>query len=292
MWESWNSIIEFCSPFWEDMKGPFLGASTLALILYFKNKLLNFMGRLSNLLSSIRNRRFVLPKSLENYKTSLDEETLRLNHSWKLEGQTLKDLLVPVNVEERGKTNRLPLEQHLKSKYEQWKNARFVLLGDAGSGKSVAMGVIARSIWNIELSSPLVPVLLTFSDIKMVQTKEELEKVITQSLERHQFEEGKQTNQAEKFIQENLYQGNVLLLLDGFDELEKSNRFFQTYPQIPFVLSSRIAVWKQIPNPFPSLSFETIEMADLTPYEIRLFVHQWQFAGNKSGQKSSTTKSI
>ena len=73
--------------------------------------------------------------------------------------------------------------------------------------------------------STLLPVLLTFSEIKTVTTPEELEKIIVRSLEKHQFEQGKRNNKAEAFVKENLYKGNMLLLLDGFDELDKNTRF-------------------------------------------------------------------
>lgn len=291
----WNAIQEFFLTLWEIGKGPFVGGALLLIAGFiFRKTVLKFFNNSFGFLSDFRNRRFQLPKSLLAYKKSLDETTLDLNHSWKLEGQTLRELLVPVNVERRGETQRISLEEYIKTVYSQSSNARFVLLGDAGSGKSVAMGVIARKMLELERETPLFPILLTFSDIKNVRTDSDFIKVMVQNLERHQFEEGKRNQRAENYVSSNLYNGNIIVLLDGFDELEKTNRseiakflthFFQTHQEIPFVISSRIAVWKRRPNLFPNLSFQIIEMADLTPYEIRMFVSQWKFQGNKSSEQ-------
>ncbi len=292
---NYDEILESCKNLFEVAKGPFTGAILAAIAFFlYKNLIKTPFDTLSNSLYLFRNRKYILPKALANYRTSLVETTLKINHAWKLEGQSFKELLVPINVEKKGKTARLPLKQYIITNYTEKPNSRFVILGAAGSGKSVAMGDIARNIWNVEKNDPIVPVLLTFSIVKEVKSKEVFEKIIIETLEQYQFEEGKNNDYAENFVDEHLYAGNILLLLDGFDELEKNNRiqianflnkFFQTYPQIPFVISSRIAVWRQIANPFPALDYEVFEMANFTPLEIQSFVNQWDFSGNKSGEQ-------
>lgn len=256
-----------------------------------------FRKTLSSAFSTLlyfRDRRMVIPKALRTYKDSLSSETLQLNHSWKLEGQSLKELIAPIHILEKKETERFSLAEHIKNKFSANQTVRLALLGEAGSGKSVAMGLIARTIWEIPLNHTLLPVLLTFSEIKTVTVAEELEKIIIRSLEKHQFEQGKRNNKAEAFVKENLYKGNMLLLLDGFDELDKNTRFkiskflndfFKTHALIHFVISSRNSVWRQNPNVFAPIAPNIIKMAEFTPLEIRMFVSQWQFIGNKSSEQ-------
>jgi len=267
------------------------GSLTFVLYLIIKSIIKSF-----KLFDRFRERQIVIPRLFIKYKKSLDEETLRLNHSWKLEGQSLKELIVPVMVIGNNKSDRLNLEGFIKEQFSSKKEIKFVLLGDAGSGKSVAMGLIARKIWEIDKDNIIFPVLLTFSDIKNVRTENAFETIIIQNIERHQFGTGKRNHKAKNFVEQNLYEGHILLLIDGMDELEKSiriettnflNKFFQTNTKIPFIISSRLAVWKQNTNVLHSLSFETIYIADFTPFEIQQFVSQWNFIGSKSpGQLS------
>lgn len=270
--------------------GYFGGVMTAAVlgIFYLTRKQLNKIGQL---FIHIRENQLIIPRVLKHYKKELEKETLKLNHSWKLEEQSLDNLIIPINVFDKNKKEYLSLSNFIKHKYSKKENPRLLLTGEAGSGKSVAMGFIAREIWKIEREKILLPIFLTFTDIKKVETNEEFENIIICILEKYQFERSKKNQRAENYVQENLYKGNILLLLDGLDELEKSTRFeiarflnqyFRTFPQIPFVISCRNAVWKQNKTIFPSLDFERIVMADFTSYEIQKFISKWNFTGKKT----------
>lgn len=292
--ELFNQAYTWLTNFFNTGKGDFYGAILFAVLCFFfyyfvRLPFLNFL----RYINVLKDKKFNIPKSLKSYKTSLDTETLKLKHSWKLEGQSLKELIVPVNISQKGQSERLSLIDFIKREYYQNRASRFILMGGAGSGKSVAMGVITRKIWYSDASNLLVPVLMTFSDIKEVKSDKELEIKIVKTLERFQFEKGRRNDKAEKFVAQNLYEGNIILLFDGFDELEKGvrinianflNSFFQTHQNIPFIISSRTTVWNQNPNILPSLSLEVIRMAEFTPYEVRIFVSQWNFIGNKSAE--------
>ena len=199
-----------------------------------------------------------------------------------------------MHITEDKQRKRLPLKEYIGQAIQKNEKIRIALLGDAGSGKSVAMGLIAREVWDVPREQILVPILLTFSDIKMVRDSEAFEKIIVRNLEKHQFEHGKRTKNAEEYVHTELYDGNLLLLLDGFDELNKNtrfeithflNEFFAKYPGIPFVLSSRTSVWNQNPNSFEPLNLKIVTTADFTPLEIRQFVAQWNFTAPKSGEQ-------
>ena len=290
-----KEVIEYLTKtIWEaghgDFWGAIMAAILLALVGFFRKRfkfLVSIFGRYSD--SQIN-----IPKALRHYRETLEKETLKLNHSWRLEEQTLEDLIVPVNIYEKGKNKRTSLKEFVKKKYKSDQNSRLLIVGNAGSGKSVAMASIAREVWDVKRTVPFLPVLLTFSEIKHIRTEKDFRKVIIQNLERFQFEQGQKNNKAEKYIDDNLYKGNILLLLDGFDEVEKQarydvagflNRFFQTNPNIPFVLSSRTAVWEQNPNLLSNNFFDKVSIADFSPFEVRQFISNWSFEGKKSSEK-------
>ncbi|MBP6828912.1 MAG: NACHT domain-containing protein, partial [Saprospiraceae bacterium] len=242
----------------------------------------------------LQRRVVLIPRALRAYQRKLEEATLTIRHSWKLEGQDFRQLLVPVNFETAGSGIRMGIGTFLAQHFGPGLCPRFVLTGEPGSGKSVAMGSIARQVWFLVRNPALVPVLLTFSDIKHVRTQEEMEEAVVKSLQKYQFEKGKRTRRACHYAQTKFYSGDILVLLDGFDELEKSARqqtarfleaFFSTYPQIPFVISCRTAVWKDSPGVFAMLHPEVVSMVRFNNNDIRQFLSAWQFQGNKSSEQ-------
>ncbi len=293
--EYFDIAVAFFQEIFNTGKGDFYGSIMLIIlsfILYwfirkpFESLLKSF--------SLFRDRQFIIPKALRTYKECLDKETYKLSHSWKLERQTLKEIIVPVHIENVSERTSLVEYINLIFLNQNTKNQRFILLGEAGSGKSVAMGEIARKIWEVKRGTFLLPILLKFSEIKHIKNEAEFVDIIVKNLERNQFEGGKNTHKAEEYVKLHLYNGSILLLLDGFDELEKTtrfeiaqflNHFLQTYQNIPFVISCRNSVWKQNPTAFQPLSFSTITMANFTPYDIRTFVSQWDFIDNKSSEQ-------
>jgi len=287
----WERLINYIwEPGHHEFWGIVMSSVVIAIIAFVWKRIL----RVIKIGSRFSEKQFLIPKLLQNYKKSVDEETLTLKHSWKLEEQTLKELIVPVTIYEKEEAERQNLDVYIKSKFKNNDCIRLLILGDAGSGKSVAMGYMARTLWTVKREKVLLPVLLSFSEIKEVKTEADFEKVIIDNLERHQFGLGRKSQKAVTYIEEHLNEGDILLIIDGLDELEKTTRFeianfidnyFQKYQQIPFVISSRIAVWKQNPNILPNLHFDTVHMADFTPFEIRQFVSQWKFDGNKSSDQ-------
>ncbi len=235
------------------------------------------------------------PRALRSYREGQEKATLALTHSWKLEGQSLERLIVPLHLEVR--TNeRIGLEQWVSESFAKPGDVpRLVLLGEAGSGKSVAMGTIARALWKVNLAKPLVPVLLTFKEIQNVRDEQALCSLVVRKFQQFQYDRGREGS-ALKFAESNLNSGGIVLLLDGLDELEKQARldvagflrqFFTTYPEVAFVVSSRVAVWNQFPSILGDLEFSKYTLAPFTPLEVKIFVSRWEFSGEKSADQLS-----
>jgi hypothetical protein len=228
---------------------------------------------------------------LETYRQTLEERTLRISHPWMKEKQTLTNILVPINFETQNATQREELEVYLAQEFKKNRALRLLILGKPGSGKTIAMRVIARSLWTFNEEIPEVPILMNFSDIKGITDHEGLKKKIIETLKVYQFGHGKKSEDtAEKFVEDNLYNGKLFLLFDGYDELDKSSRksaakllenFLNTYPQIPAAISSRTALY-QSELAFDKLKPCKISMAPFTPFAILKFLALWKFEGKKS----------
>lgn len=241
-----------------------------------------------------RNTQYLIPKALGAYKRHLEYETIILSHPWKFDQQTLKDTIIPIHFEKSGQLERIAMIDLIKDSFPTNIATRLIILGDAGSGKSVAIGEIARNIWYIKRKETLLPVVLKFTEIKNSKNEEDFITAIIQNLKKCQFEGEKGAGKAEEFVRNNIFKGKILLLLDGLDELEKSvrfeivqflNQFFQTHSNISFVISCRTSVWKQNPLILNTLNHQIITMANFTPFDIRLFVSQWAFSEGKSGDQ-------
>lgn len=292
----YNKAIELIIDIFNTGKGDYFGnilfaISISSLYWLLRKPLEALLRRLLN----FRDKQFIIPRTLRTYKAHLDNETYSLNHSWKLANQTLKEIIVPIYINNNERISLIDYINDLYSNYNyQKKIHKIILLGEGGSGKSVAMGEIARKIWEIKRTGTLLPVILKFSEIKNVKSKNDFENAIVKNLERNQFENGKNTNKAKNYVSVNLYNGTILLLLDGLDELEKTSRieitqflndFLRTYPHIPAIISCRISVWKKNSTIFHPIEPLTIHLASFTSSDIRLFISQWKFEGNKSGHQ-------
>jgi hypothetical protein len=253
-----------------------------ALIIYLFTKLKNTGKGWFFLL----NKNAKIQNGNQLYCYNLSNDLLHISHPWMKQGQTLDDILVPVNFTGNKTSEREELEIYLKRTFEKQENPRILILGKPGTGKSIAMRVIARTIIATDKERNRTPVVLTFSDIKGVKDDQDLKQKIVEQLRIHQFEKHeKDKTTAKQFVDENLYTGKIILLFDGYDELEKSERkeaskflnyFLKSYPNITAVISSRTAVYEH-EHAFNKLEPSNVYMADFTKFAILRFLTQWQF---------------
>jgi len=103
---------------------------------------------------------------LDTYLKTLADKTLCISHPWMKEDQQLTDILVPIYFEVNKMAQREELETYLAREYQKNPELRMVITGKPGSGKTIAMRVMARAIGSFETDAQPVPVLLAFTDIK------------------------------------------------------------------------------------------------------------------------------
>jgi DNA polymerase III delta prime subunit len=229
---------------------------------------------------------------LQNYRKQLEEVTLNIRHAWMKEGQKLKDILIPVNVQLKSKNDKIEifnLQEILKkqfSSFNEGKAPRILVLGPPGSGKSVALRVVAKESWNIPTQTKinvLVPVLITFSDFKRADYN--LENSIIASLKNRKFFKSATSKKYDStnFVKNHLYKGNIFVLVDSLDELDVKDRTIaakhlntslKKYPMISAIMSCRSAVYN---GHFDDILSIQVEMADFSPMEMKMFTQNWQF---------------
>lgn len=150
---------------------------------------------------------------------------------------------------------------------------KVVVLGDPGSGKSMLCKNILFNYGVENFGSSLIPVLLELH--RLNDNDQNIEELLQDELARNDFPNAK------SFIQNNLKQGNLLLLFDGYDEINSRQRyqitekildFMDVYEKCHFVITSRIAVYN---NEFAAAVDKTLEMVDFNQQQIRTFLQSW-----------------
>jgi Cdc6-like AAA superfamily ATPase len=77
------------------------------------------------------------------------------------EDQYLTDILVPIYFEVNKMSQREELETYLAREYKKNPSPRLVITGKPGSGKTIAMRVMARSLGAMDPESRPVPVAIS-----------------------------------------------------------------------------------------------------------------------------------
>ena len=290
-WAQANPVIVFWTILVPLILIPFLKwlfKTPLSLVKAVKNPYDAFLRRKSTL------------TALGKYKKILEAKHLKISHSWMKDEQTLNDILVDVEVEVAGrKARKVNIRDFIQENLKSGKAFRVTMTGGPGSGKTMGMKVLATKIWNWqqrrEQEQKLVPVLLIFAEIVEAKDIAQMKAKIVANLNELHFVPDAQKRQQsiEEFVTEKLESGELLLLIDGFDELQVEKRaktakltndFLRHYAKISAVLSSRTAVYER-EEPFRELNPQRVKMAAFTPLAILRFLSQWQFEKGKSGQK-------
>jgi hypothetical protein len=249
-------------------------------------------------------------RQITRYRDKLERDAFRVHHSWMREGQTLEEILIPVIVTDNTGIESLQ-DLFLKASSESNRSGRpirLVVTGAPGSGKSVALRLIARlsllslgdagsktrlgwlSFGDVALESP-VPVAMTFADYR--RSGFDMAATVTQSLTARHFKDpgNKWEHSAEEFARERLSDGHLLLLLDGLDELRLEDRreaaqrlvaFAGAHPTVSIVVGCRTVAFRELRDSLAAIEPSVVEMAELIPSSIREFVRRWRFDPPKS----------
>lgn len=165
------------------------------------------------------------------------------------------------------------------------KGARFVVLGEPGSGKTTLCRFAAAHFTGVESTAEPLPLFLTFRDyVRSCRDQGDcsLLAFLAGQAKSHLQVGGIDEDWFEKVLQA----GDVVLLLDGLDEVGSAEErekmrdrvlaFCSQYPKLSVLLTSRFAGYDEAP--LPSGEFERLELLPFENEDLRVFVHNWYAA--------------
>jgi len=257
-----------------------------------------------------RGRVGALEGALAAYRERLVADALTIRHAWMKQDQCLGDILVPVAVETAADTGIEQLSAALRALFATSRDdpqvpaPRVVVLGGPGTGKSVALRLIARDAWDLPRREPIgtarggwVPVRFSFADLRDVGF--DLPAAVAAGLDRGGLVLPRQpaptgsvpSDTLAAWARTALAEGRLLVLIDGLDELDRDaraqaaravNQAIAAWPHSAFVVSCRTAAWHdQLETPHRAV----LHMAPLHAAAVRQFVRRWRFDAPKSAEE-------
>jgi len=248
-----------------------------------------------------------LETALVAYRQRLVADALTIRHAWMKQDQCLGDILVPVAVETAADTGIEQLPTALRALFAMSRDdpqapaPRVVVLGGPGTGKSVALRLIARDAWDLPRREPIgtdrggwVPVRFSFADLRDVGF--DLPAAVAAGLDRGGLvlpapSGTVPTDTFAAWARTALAEGRLLVLIDGLDALDRDaraqaaravNQAIAAWPHSAFVVSCRTAAWHdQLETPHRAV----LRMAPLYAAAVRQFVRRWRFDAPKSAEE-------
>ena len=274
-----------------------VSAALFALLSFFVVRL---WKRLGGALLEWR-RRTSPPADLARYRGELELDTLRIHHSWMKEEQVLEDILIPVAIESDERTrsfetafDRLFFARRHPTAASPPAGKHLAVIGDPGSGKSVALRVAAHRTWDTLGPDGLprnIPVLITFAEFRRASF--DMQQAIIASLARRRFDETAEdpSRHCEALLASIVPDGRLLVLVDGLDELRLEDRkeaiaqlvgWLRENRTVSAIVSCRTIPWREHRGRFARLKPVTMQMAPFLPAEMQRFIRRWRFDEHKS----------
>lgn len=222
----------------------------------------------SSLYSRFSGKRIFRGKAIKKYKESLFNNYKEVKIPFR-PGKPLNmaDIFIPLNVIDNAEKNQLEIEQAI-SLYK-----KSVVVGDPGSGKSMFCKNILFKYSKNQLKYTKIPVL-----VELHRLSEKSLDIVT--LLENEFKNNDFPNSS-KFLSQCLKSGDLLILFDGYDEINSKERsrvtllvndFIKKNSKCQYVITSRIAVYK---DEFKDVTEKKLKLIDFDQQQIRKFLNSW-----------------
>ncbi|NEO87220.1 MAG: NACHT domain-containing protein [Spirulina sp. SIO3F2] len=224
--------------------------------------------------------------SLGKYQKTLQEKLTNLDTPFKIEPPlAMAEVYVPLKIKqvaEEDEPRAQPLSQgtELDIYTAMARHKRLMVTGPPGSGKSVLLKHIAFTYGESRLNLPeqRIPVRLELNSLRSADLDEaQFVSKLVAVLDANGFPN------AERFVQQGLESGKLLLLLDGLDEVPSEirddvvvviNGVLEKYGDCPAIVTCRTAVYEHEFDVV--LDRNLLEVVEFTDYQIRNFLQAWK----------------
>lgn len=243
---------------------------------------------------------FVIPK----YKHSLKKNFFPKENPW-LGDNVPEDIYIKVQASSSSEVKEYDLNEYISKKLCA-SPAAYVILGNAGEGKTFSLHKIAQSITNVfddtdslnknesKKIKHYIPVVLNLYDCYKVSTIEELVNIISENIlsKSIDFKVLKIKRNLNKIVKWKIKKGEFVILFDGYDEIVDEvarlncskfiTSFLRNNKNTNVIISSRTSVYekeefKEIPRS------NKLYLSPFDKEQIREFISKFNFPENKSG---------
>jgi len=207
--------------------------------------------------------------SLEGYRDRLKKKHKQLNILFRSSlSLSLWDIFVPLKVTGTHDSELIDAYQAIAT------NRRLMVTGAPGSGKSLLLRHIALRYALKDLPDKPIPVLLELH--RLSNSDKSLQDWFVHALAINDVPG------AEKFVDHSLESNNLLLLLDGLDEVTSGQRdrivqqikdLLDKHPKCRAIITCRTAVYGGI---FNDVVDQTLEIVDFSDQQIQQFLTPWE----------------
>jgi len=216
--------------------------------------------------------RFLRKIALRRYRKALIDKYQQIKIPFRPERPLeMQEIFVPLKVKGTRDIDQIDAYQAIT------KHKRLMVLGAPGAGKTMLLRYVALSYAEARLTGlPKQPVPILLELNRLNESDEPIQNKLVEILGLNDFPN------AHNFVEIGLKQGTLMLLFDGFDEVNTKERqrvvnqindLLDTYKQCRAIITCRTAVYR---NEFAEKTEQTLEIVEFSDQQIHQFLMPWE----------------
>lgn len=272
----WNQI-------WDQVWSPYGGVVVGALLILLGNLFKKWVSKAIEAIGmwvygKLSGNRLLRRLALRKYRMSLEKKLENVPIPFRIgrPPMAMNNLFVPLKFTNEAEVAEMDALQAVRD------HNRLMVVGEPGSGKSMLLKHIAYMYATGHLIMPNQPVPVVLELRKLSNSTASIPEHIVEEFENNDFPN------AGHFVENNLASGNLLILLDGLDEVNSDKRpqviqqirdLLDRYKGCRAVITCRVAVYR---GEFDLLVSEKLAIAPFIDQQIRRFLGAWKMPHNKT----------
>jgi len=264
---------------WDKLKprAGWIASMIFALLFIFKGVISKWFTALYELIGNLiysrfAGSRFLRRRALKHYRADLIDKYHSLSIPFRPdEFLELREVYVPLRMIDYTQGDQLDAYQTIIDR------RRIVITGAPGAGKTMLLKYILLSYGEDRMGDwPDAPIPILVELARLNDPNSSLQTELISELRRNNFPRG------ENFLEHNLRNGKILLLLDGLDEIWSTERnrieltikdFLDTYRKCRVVVTCRKTAYN---NELGQSVKQVLSIIDFNDYQIQQFLRLWE----------------